>query len=152
MAPALALTARLRMAAALLGIWLAIGVAVPAAAQPVDRPGDAPAPAWADILERADGQVVRLHAWGGDPKINAYIDWAGAELAARHGVTLLHVKLAATTEAVAQVLADRLGGRESGGGVDAIWIYGENFRTMKEAGLLYGPFVADLPNFRYVDT
>jgi len=33
-----------------------------------------------------------------------------------------------------------------------MWINGENFRTMKESGLLFGPFAERLPNYRYVDT
>ena len=38
-----------------------------------------------------------------------------------------------------------------GGSVDLIWINGENFAAMKNAGLLYGPFAESLPNFRFVD-
>src|SRR5690349_13833441 len=48
--------------------------------------------------------------------------------------------------------AEKAAGRDSGGSVDLVWINGENFRAMRQQGLLYGPFAADLPNFRYVDT
>src|SRR3546814_8923471 len=30
---------------------------------------------WPEILEAADGQAVYWNAWGGDPRINAYIAW-----------------------------------------------------------------------------
>lgn len=146
--PGRPLPARLAAAAlgGLLGIAALAATLQPAAADVLPDPRD-----WPAVLAAAEGQTVRLHAWGGDPKINAYLDWAADELAGRHGITLLHVKLAATSEAVAQVLADKLAGRDAGGPVDAVWINGENFRAMKEAGLLFGPFAEDLPNFRYVD-
>ena len=39
------------------------------------------------ILETARGQTVYFNAWGGDDKINDYIDWAADEMAQRHGIT-----------------------------------------------------------------
>jgi putative thiamine transport system substrate-binding protein len=100
----------------------------------------------------AKGQTVYFNAWGGAQEINDYITWAGDELGKRFGVGLVHVKLTDTSEAVARVVAEKAAGRESGGSVDLIWINGENFRAMRQQALLYGPFAADLPNFRYVDT
>jgi putative thiamine transport system substrate-binding protein len=32
-----------------------------------------------------------------------------------------------------------------------VWINGENFKSMKDNALLYGPFVSTLPNWQYVD-
>jgi putative thiamine transport system substrate-binding protein len=105
-----------------------------------------------EALAQARGQTVYWHAWGGDPQINDYIAWVGAELQARHGIELVHVKLTDTAEAVAQVVAEKAAGRTRDGAVDLIWINGENFASMKEQDLLFGPFAQDLPNFRYVDT
>ncbi len=107
---------------------------------------------WALVLAQARGQEVFFHAWGGDPKINAFIAWVGEEAAARYGVTLTHVKLAATSDAVARVQAEQAAGKDSGGAVDLIWINGENFAAMKRAGMLYGPFAQSLPNWALVDT
>ena len=107
---------------------------------------------WALVLAQAKGQEVFFHAWGGDPKINAFIAWVGEEAAARYGVTLTHVKLAATSDAVARVQAEQAAGKYSGGAVDLIWINGENFAAMKRAGMLYGPFAQSLPNWALVDT
>ena len=107
---------------------------------------------WALVLAQAKGQEVFFHAWGGDPKINAFIAWVGEEAAARYGVTLTHVKLAATSDAVARVQAEQAAGKDSGGAVDLIWINGENFAAMKRAGMLYGPFAQSLPNWALVDT
>lgn len=109
------------------------------------------AAAWEAVLAEARGQTVYWHAWGGDPKINDFIAWVGEQAQAQYGVTLEHVKLASTADAVAQVLAERDAGKTTGGAVDLIWINGENFAAMKAAGLLHGPFAESLPNWAWVD-
>lgn len=106
---------------------------------------------WDSILTDARGQTVYWHAWGGDPKINDFITWIGEKALERHGVTLEHVKLASTADAVARVLAEQQAGQTEGGAVDLIWINGENFAAMKSQGLLFGPFAEDLPNWPLVD-
>src|SRR5919106_1629806 len=112
----------------------------------------ASAASWEDTLAEARGQTVYWHAWGGDPQVNAYIEWVGDQVETRHGIELVHVKLTDTAEAVARVVAEKAAGRTEGGAVDLIWINGENFASMKAQDLLFGPFVEDLPSFRYVDT
>lgn len=106
---------------------------------------------WSAVTGAARGQTVYWHAWGGDPKINDFIAWVGAQAQDRYGVTLEHVKLASTADAVARVLAERDAGQTTGGAVDLIWINGENFAAMKAQGLLYGPFAESLPNWPLVD-
>ena len=106
---------------------------------------------WDAVLEKARGQTVFWNAWGGDERINAYIAWVGTRIAEDHGVTLRHVKLTDTAEAVSRVLAEKTAGRDSGGTIDLIWINGENFAAMKDQDLLYGPFVDRLPNQALVD-
>ncbi len=106
---------------------------------------------WDQIVASAQGQTVYWHAWGGDPKINDFIAHVGVQAQARYGVTLEHVKLASTSDAVARVLAERDAGQTTGGAVDLIWINGENFAAMKAQGLLHGPFATDLPNWPLVD-
>jgi putative thiamine transport system substrate-binding protein len=106
---------------------------------------------WPDIVERARGQTVYFNAWGGAETINAYISWVGERVAAAYGITLRHVKLTDTADAVARVLAEKAAGRDSDGSVDLVWINGENFAAMKSNGLLFGPFTAALPSFALVD-
>jgi len=106
---------------------------------------------WGDVVAAAKGQTVWWHAWGGDPKINDFIAWVGGLAAERFGVTLEHVKLASTADAVAAVVAEQAAGKTSGGSVDLIWINGENFAAMKAGGLLHGPFALGLPHWRLVD-
>lgn len=97
-------------------------------------------------------ETVYFNAWGGSPAINDYIRWAGDELKARHGITLVHVKLTDTAEAVGRILAEKAAGRNSGGSVDLIWINGENFASMKRNNLLQAePWAMDLPSFRFTD-
>ena len=115
-------------------------------------PASARAQSWDDILRQAKGKEVYWNAWAGDPSINAYIAWAANEVRGRFGVTLVHVKIGDTAEAVSRVLAEAAAGRISGGSVDLVWINGENFAALKERRLLYGPFAASLPNFARVDT
>ena len=107
---------------------------------------------WDEVLAEAKGETVYFNAWGGAENINAYLEWAGAELKARHGVTLVHVKLDDTAKAVGTVVAEKAAGRNEGGTVDLIWINGENFASMKRQGLLFTPGWAEkLPNWQYVD-
>lgn len=115
-------------------------------------PRRARAAGWEATLDEARGQTVYFHAWGGDPKINAFLEWVGGQAQDRYGVGLVQVKLAATTDAVARVQAEQAAGIVTGGAVDLVWINGENFAAMKQAGLLYGPFAQGLPNWPLVDT
>ncbi|MHB0954355.1 MAG: ABC transporter substrate-binding protein [Allorhizobium sp.] len=106
---------------------------------------------WDDTLAKARGQTVYWNAWGGDERTNAFISWAGEQVKARYGVAIQQVKLTDTAEAVTRVIAEKAAGKTEGGSVDLIWINGPNFLSMKEKGLLHGPFVAGLPNARFLD-
>jgi len=114
--------------------------------------GGAAAESWQDTVAAARGGTVYWNAWGGDERTNTFIAWVAAEMAERYGVTVRHVKLSDTAEAVARVIAEKTAGRDHGGSVDLIWINGPNLLSMKENNLLFGPFAEDLPNYRYVDT
>ena len=137
----LAIVVRLLLAAATAAVAVPLAASIAAAES---RP-------WAEIAAAARGQTVHFNAWGGSEQINAYIAWVGERVAERHAITLVHVKLADTSDAVARVLAEKSAGRDRGGSVDLVWINGANFAAMKHAGLLHGPWVALAPNFRHVD-
>lgn len=106
---------------------------------------------WQATLDAAHGQTVYWNAWGGDERTNAFIAWVGQETERLYGVKVEQVKLTDTAEAVTRVLSEKTAGLDEGGSVDLIWINGPNFLAMKAQGLLHGPFVADLPNARYLD-
>ncbi|AQW56949.1 ABC transporter substrate-binding protein [Vibrio owensii] len=106
---------------------------------------------WQKIEQQADGQTVYFHAWGGSQEINRYIQWAGKELKSRYNVTLNHVKVTDISETTTRLIAEKAAGKNSGGSVDMVWINGENFKSMKDNQLLFGPFVDGLPSWQYVD-
>ncbi|GMQ46844.1 ABC transporter substrate-binding protein [Vibrio sp. 10N] len=108
-------------------------------------------PSWESIVQQADGQSVYFHAWGGSQEINRYLQWAGKELKEQYGVNFNHVKVTDISETGSRLLAEKAAGKNSGGSVDMVWINGENFKSMKDNTLLYGPFVSTLPNWQYVD-
>lgn len=107
--------------------------------------------AWHRIESTARGQKVYFNAWAGDAAINRYVAWAAKEVERRHGVSIVHVKVADISEAVARILAERAAGRTADGSVDLIWINGENFASLKSAGLLYGPWAKEVPNADLLD-
>lgn len=108
---------------------------------------------WADTVRAARGQTVYFNAWAGSERINAYLQWAAAELQRDFGVKLQHVKISDAADVVKRVRAEEQAGRkDTEGTVDLIWINGENFAAMKQGGLLSAPFAQGLPNFQWVDT
>ncbi|MBU2360649.1 MAG: ABC transporter substrate-binding protein, partial [Alphaproteobacteria bacterium] len=126
---------------------LLTALALPLAAHAQTDPAD-----WDAVTAAAKGQTVYWNAWGGSTTTNDFIAWIGDKVKTEYGVTLEHVKLTDTADAVTRVLAEKQAGTDSGGAIDMIWINGANFAAMKDAGLLYGPFAEQLPNWQYVDT
>ncbi|MEM7721718.1 MAG: ABC transporter substrate-binding protein [Pseudomonadota bacterium] len=106
---------------------------------------------WAEVTAAAEGQTVYFNAWGGSEPINDFIAWAADRVEEDYGVTVEHVKLADTADAVSRVIAERAAGRDQGGAVDLIWINGANFASMQEQGLLLDPWVEALPNWALTD-
>jgi len=72
-------------------------------------------------------------------------DFYGKALKERYGITLNRVPLAATEDAVNQVLSEKQAGSDPGA-VVLIWINGENFFTLKQADMLYQDWAQKLPN------
>ena len=61
------------------------------------------------LVDQARGQSVYFNAWGGSPAINAYITRAAKQLKDRHDITLIHVKLTDTADAVSRILSGKDG-------------------------------------------
>lgn len=99
-------------------------------------------------LETARGQVIYFYAWGGSELYNNYIAWAANETFNAYGVRVKHVRLTDTGIIVNQLLTDKKSGNSTGGTADVVWINGNNFKIMKDNGLLYGPFTSALPNYQ----
>lgn len=106
---------------------------------------------WAQIQTEAKGQTVYFNAWGGSEATNTYIAWAATEAKARYGIDVRHVKITDTAEVVKRVQTEVSAGRTSDGSIDLMWVNGENFRNLKNGGLLFGPWPQSLPNWGLVD-
>lgn len=106
---------------------------------------------WSKIQQEAKGQTVYFNAWGGGEAINAYIGWAAREAKTRYGIEVRHVKINDAAEVVKRIQTEVTAGRTSDGSVDLMWVNGENFRNLKTAGLLFGPWAQGLPNWGLVD-
>ena len=121
------------------------------ASQNAQKPAEAFDPrkgTWDEILAAAKGSTVNWAMWGGSDNINKFADqWVGERLKG-YGVTLNRLPLNDTAEAVNKVVGEVQAGQKKGS-IDLIWINGENFRTLKQGNLLYGPFTDKLPAMQY---
>ena len=108
---------------------------------------------WDAVVAAADGMTVNWYMWGGSDSINGFVDETyGIPLMEEYNITLNRVPLADTVDAVNQVLSEAEAGvGEDDGTIDLIWINGENFYTLKQAELLYGPWAQNIPNSVFVN-
>lgn len=105
---------------------------------------------WHAVRERARGQAVRWWLYGGDDRVNRYVDEHVAPAAAERGIALRRVPVADTADAVQRVVAE-VQADKTDGSVDLIWVNGENFALGKRSGLWLDGWAGRLPNARYVD-
>jgi putative spermidine/putrescine transport system substrate-binding protein len=105
---------------------------------------------WAAVPARARGTTVHYAMWSGDAARNQfYQDPVAETLRQELGVTLRVVPLSDTADLVNKLLNEK--SANAPGSIDLVWINGENFRTARQGGLLWGPFADRLPNIRYFD-
>jgi putative spermidine/putrescine transport system substrate-binding protein len=114
---------------------------------PVDAPGFN---TWEEVLAAADGTTVNWFMWGGSDTINTNVDDdIGAVVKELFNITLNRVP-ADAADFVNQVLDESAAGVTEGGSIDLMWINGENFATLKQADLMYGPWAESIPNAVHV--
>lgn len=103
---------------------------------------------WEDVQARAKEEgEINLYYWGGSDQINIWMDRFAAPGLEAEGVKLNPVRITGTKDAVDLVLAELGSGKGLGeGSVDAIWVNGENFATLKRQDALFGAFADKLPN------
>jgi len=107
---------------------------------------------WSQVLDQARGSTVSFAMWAGDGARNSFFQGTVARAVATElGVTLRMVPVADPADVVNKLLNEQRAGRVDHGTIDLVWINGENFRTAKQAGVLWGPFADRLPNIRYYD-
>lgn len=125
---------------------------IPEASQTAPEPAETTASAqegnasFDSLLEQAKGSTVTFYGWGGDEKLNAWLDTVYApRMKEKYEIELKRVPMD-----IDQILSKLSGEVQAGkqdGSIDMIWINGENFYSAKENGLLSGPFVDELPNY-----
>ena len=104
-----------------------------------------------EMVEAAEGTTVTFYGWGGDEKLNDWLDNKFAPvMKEKYDITMERVPM--DIDQVLSQLSGEIEGGEEDGSIDMIWINGENFQSAKENNMLYGPFTDKLPNFNdYVD-
>lgn len=118
---------------------------------PADQGGNPLAKDWETILADARGTTVNIYMWGGDELTNSWMDgFVSDKLLEQYGITLNRVPMG-PDEYLNKLLGEKQAGKQVGT-IDMLWINGENFRTARQAELLWGPFAEKIPNFvQYVD-
>lgn len=106
---------------------------------------------WGAVESEARGQTVYFNAWGGSDVINSYIEWAADRVAEESGVQVELVKITDAAAVVTRIATEFEAGNTSEGSVDLMWVNGENFRRLKQEGLLAESWAQDLPNAELVD-
>lgn len=105
-----------------------------------------------EIVKMAEGTEVNFYMWGGDQRVNAWVDNFVAERVKKeYGIKLNRIPMNAE-DFINKLLGEKQLNKKEGS-IDLLWINGENFWTAKENGLLFGPFIDKIPNYtRYLDT
>lgn len=107
---------------------------------------------WDEIKAAARGGTVNWYMWGGSDRINTYVtERLGKVAQDEYGVTINRIGINDTADAVNTVLSEYEAGVNDDGSVDMIWINGENFRTLRQANLVFCGYLDKLPNNKYVD-
>jgi putative spermidine/putrescine transport system substrate-binding protein len=107
---------------------------------------------WNEVVEQARGSDLYWYMWGGSDSINRFVQgYLTDRLADEYSIRLVMVPVTDASVFVSKVLGEARAGRTTDGSVDLVWINGENFRSMRESDLLFGPYADLLPNITYVD-
>ncbi len=107
---------------------------------------------WGEIVAEAEGQTLYFYMWGGADYINNWVSgYFSRHLADNFGINLEMVPVNTPQVYINKVLGEKQAGKRRGGSVDIMWINGENFRTMRQADLLFGPYSDRLPNIVFCD-
>ena len=107
---------------------------------------------WSEVLEKAKGQVVDIHMWGGSEYVNSYMDdYVAKELKDKYDITLNRVPVTDIRDVINKLLVEKEEDKTDGT-VDLLWLNGENFKLAKENDILYGELTSLIPNYiKYVN-
>lgn len=105
---------------------------------------------WPDIEAEARGSTVYFMLWQGDPYINAYLREEIAPLVDSLYDIDLQLLSGQGTQIVATLMTE-IEADVSESQLDVCWINGETFYQLRQINGLFGPFVDQLPNSRYIN-
>lgn len=105
---------------------------------------------WPEIVDRAQGQTVRLWMWDGSAAWNGYVDRVAATTARDAGVRLERVPVSDTGEAI-DLLVPGDGDAADHGPIDLVWVNGSFFARGRQAGAWLRGWVPLLPNAELLD-
>lgn len=105
---------------------------------------------WETISAEARGTTVHFMMWQGSPVINNYINnFVKPEVKKNYNIDL-QISGGQGPEIVQLVMSEKEAGI-SRGQVDIVWINGETFFQLRKIDGLWGPFVKQLPNTKYIN-
>lgn len=106
---------------------------------------------WDSLLAQAKSSTVNFYMWGGDERTNTWVDtFVTQSMQEKYGIKVNRVPMG-PDEYLNKLLGEKQSNKQDGS-IDLVWINGENFRTARQADLLWGPFADKIPNYqKYVD-
>ncbi|TYP93640.1 putative spermidine/putrescine transport system substrate-binding protein [Fodinibius salinus] len=105
---------------------------------------------WDQILQKAEGQSLNMMMWQGDPNINKYMQQYVVPQVKKQFDIDLNVSNGQGSTIVSVLMSELEAGQQQSE-LDLVWINGETFYQLREIDALYGPFVSQLPNSKFID-
>jgi ABC-type uncharacterized transport system YnjBCD substrate-binding protein len=78
--------------------------------------------------------------------VNNYVDQQVSAEAAKYGITINRVAVTDASVFVNKITSEKQAGKDTGGSIDLIWVNGENYYTLRQGNLLFGPWADNIPN------
>jgi putative spermidine/putrescine transport system substrate-binding protein len=105
---------------------------------------------WQQITDKSKGATVTMMMYQGDKKGNSYMsNYIVPAVKEQYGITL-KIIAGQGKDIVNNIMAEKESNTQKGQ-IDICWINGETFYQLKQIYGLFGPFVQQLPNAKYID-
>jgi len=105
---------------------------------------------WEEISAKAEGTTVNMMMWQGSPVINNYMNnYVVPQVKEKFNIDL-EISGGQGPEIVQLAMGEKEAGISSGQ-VDLVWINGETSFQLRKIDGLWGPFIEQLPNIKFVD-
>ncbi len=106
---------------------------------------------WDEIVDDARGSELRWSMWGGSDVINSFVyESIGDRLKELYDIDLYVELVVDIALVVSRIESEVDVAPDQPGQSDLLWINGENFKSLRESNLLFGPYLDILPNTQYL--